>query len=266
MEERMKTKTIFKISGILVILLIGLIFLFYARTNHDFAKAEDAYNHGDFETAKLFYEKGIEDLEKFPKIGEKLIGASSLAQTWSIYYQGYYDSGKYTLVEEIINQELANSNYKDQLYNLKALICWQKGVDLFIELGKKATNSKELDQLLEEAKTSSGEAVKNNDGNDGDIKYNYEFFRKPPEKLKKNMQQQAQQKMQDREAKKKGEQLAKEKQIKPNKQGDQQQDQEKKVDKKKDNAQKLVPIEKKEREKAEEETRGDNQNKKKKKG
>ena len=55
----MKTRTIFKISGVLVIFMIGLIFLFYARTNHDFAKAEDAYSHGDFETAELFYEKGI---------------------------------------------------------------------------------------------------------------------------------------------------------------------------------------------------------------
>jgi hypothetical protein len=262
----MKARTIFKISGVLVIFMIGLVFLFYARTNRDFAKAENAYNHGDFETAKLFYEKGIGGLEKFPKIGEKFKGASSLAGVWSVYYQGYYDSEQYKLAEEIINQELANSNYKDQFYNLKALICWQKGVDLFIELGKKAATSQELDQLLEEAKTSSGEAVKNNDGNDEDIKYNYEFFRKPKEELKKNMQQAAQQKSQDREMKKKAEQLAKEKQIKPNKQGDQQQDQEKKVDKKKDNAQKLVPMEKKERDQAEQETQSDTPKKKKKKG
>ena len=264
----MRIKTIFKISGVLVIFMIGLIFLFYSRANHNFARAENAYKHGDFETARLFYEKGMREFEKFPKIGEKLKGASSLARSWSVYYQGYYDSEQYKLAEEIVNQELANkhASYKDQFYNLKALICWQKGVDLFIELGKKAATSKALDQLLEEAKTSSGEAVKNNDGNDRDIKYNYEFFRKPKEELKKNMQQAAQQKAQDREMKKKGEQLAKEKQIKPNKQEGQQQDQEKKMNENKNKTQMLVPVEKKERDKAEQETQGDNQKKKKKKG
>jgi len=264
----MRIKTIFKISGVLVIFMIGLIFLFYSRANHNFARAENAYNHGDFETARLFYEKGMREFEKFPKIGEKLKGASSLARTWSVYYQGYYEPEKYDLAEEIASRELKNekSFYKDQLYNLQALICWQRGVELFIKLGKKAATSKELDQLLEEAKTSSGEAVKNNDGNDRDIKYNYEFFRKPKEELKKNMQQAAQQKAQDREMKKKGEQLAKEKQIKPNKQEGQQQDQEKKMNENKNKTQMLVPVEKKERDKAEQETQGDNQKKKKKKG
>lgn len=257
-------KIFFKVSGILIILMIGLIFLFYGQANRNFAKAENAYKHGDFETAKLFYEKGMGSFEKFPKIREKLKGASSLARAWSVYYQGYYDSEKYKLAEEIVNQELTNNNSscKDQLYNLEALICWQKGVDLFI---KKAATSKDLDQFLEEAKTSSGEAIKVNDGNDGDIKYNYEFFRKPKEELKKNMQQAAQQKAQDRETKKKAEQLAKEKKIKPNKQN-QQGNQEKKMDKNKDNTQRLVPVEKKERDKATEETQNNNQKKKKKKG
>jgi len=258
-------KIFFKVSGILIILMIGLIFLFYSQANRNFAKAENAYKHGDFETAKLFYEKGMGNFEKFPKIREKLKGASSLARAWSVYYQGYYDSEKYKSAEEIVNQELANNNSscKDQFYNLEALICWQKGVDLFIELGKKAAISKELDQLLEETRANSGEAVKVNDGNDGDIKYNYEFFRKPKEELKKNMQQAAQQKAQDREMKKKAEQLAKEKKIKPN---SRQQGQEKKMDKNKDNTQRLVPVEKKEREKATEETQNNNQKKKKKKG
>lgn len=279
MEEKMKARTIFKILGILIILMAGLIFLFYSWANQDFVEAEKAYKHGDFDGAQLFYEKGLERFDKLSffkisflnknanKIKEKLEDVSRLARAWSVYYQGYYDSEKYKLAEETVNQELKNnSDRKDQFYNLKALICWQKGVDLFIELGKKAINSKELDQLIEEAKTNSGEAVKSNDGNDRDIKYNYEFFRLPKDKLKQNMQQAAQQKMQDREMKKKGEQMAKDKNIKPNKQNGQQQDQEKKVDKNKDNMKNLVPIGKKEKDKATKESNADTPKKKKKKG
>lgn len=209
-------KTIFKILGLLLVLAIGLVLMFYGNVNRDFAKAEKASVRGDFETAQIFYEQGTKNLEKFPlflKIGflNREYNNIKLTRAWLLYNQGYYEPENYELADEIADSELnsGKSRIKDQFYNLEALISWQKGVELFIEMGKKAASSKEIDQLIEGAIMNSGEAVKFNDGKDWDIKYNYEFFRQPKQKLKQNMQQQAQQKMQDRKMKAKLKQMAK---------------------------------------------------------
>ncbi len=274
-------KVLFRVLGVLLILAIGLSFVFYGKSNKVPADAEKAYSCGDYETAEQLYEKGIGDLGKWSfskiKFFQEDIHGITLARAWSFYYQGYYDSGKYELAEEIVSQELKKekSIYKDQLYNLQALICWQKGVDLFIKLDKKALYSKKINQFLEGAKANSGEAVKANDGKDWGIKYNYEFFRQDPKKLKKSMQQAAKQKKKDKEKKEKLAQKAKEKQIKSNqkKQTEGQQGKKaegKKMDKDKKKGEKkigkvLVPTDEKSKEKSED-TSGSNKKKKKKKG
>lgn len=263
-------KIFFKVLGALIILAIGASLCFYGRAGYYFSQAEKFYNHGVFDKAELFYEKGISGLKKLQifktPILKSEIETARLNLAWTVYWHAYYEPEKYELTERIVSQELSKkkSGNKDQFYNLKALICWQKGVELFIKLGKKAAALKELDQLLEEAKINSGEAVANTLSDDSDIKYNYEFFRQSKEKLKQNMQQQAQQKKQNREKKKQGDQISKEKNVKPN----QQQDQtvEDKNQKDKDKANILVPADKDKPQKAEESSYGTTVQKKKKKG
>lgn len=214
----------FKILGILVILVIGVGFLFYGKANFVMANAEKAHKYGDFQAAEILYGKGMIGLEKLPlfriRFFHKEIEGIVLPQAWALYYDGYYNPEKYELAEQLVDQELnkAKQAYKDQLYNLKALISWQKGVELFIKLGKKAAYSQEIDKLLDSAKNNSGEAIKNTSGNDWDIKYNYEFFRKSPEQLKQKMQQQASSKQDDREKKEKIKQTNEAKGVKSNQQ------------------------------------------------
>lgn len=235
-------KTIFKILGLLLVLAVGLVLMFYSNVNRDFSKAEKASTCGDFEAAQIFYEKGMKNLEKFPPILKISFLKNEhenikLSRAWAFYNQGYFEAENYDLAEEIAKNELDNKNLgrKDQFYNLEALIFWQKGVELFIEMGKKAAYSEELNQYIEDAQANSGKAVETNDGKDFDIKYNYEFFRKPKEELKKLMQQAAQQKMQARQIKAKIKQMVKPQPSEENQDGDQ-----KKTDEKKKGAK--VPI------------------------
>lgn len=214
----------FKILGILIILTIGVGFLFYGKANFFMANAEKAHKYGDFQAAEILYGKGMTSLKKLPLFRirslHKEIDDIVLTCAWVLYCDGYYNPEKYELAEQLVDKELAKDKqaFKDQLYNLKALICWQKGVELFIKLGKKAAYSQEIDKLLDGAKNNSGEAIKNSSGNDWDIKYNYEFFRKSKEELKQKMQQQANSKKEDREKKDKIKQTNEEKGVKSNQQ------------------------------------------------
>jgi len=214
----------FKVLGILAILAIGIGFLFYGKVNFGLAEAEKAHKYGDFQAAEILYGKGMIKLEKLLffrlRSFHKEIDGIVLTQAWALYCDGYYNPEKYALAEQLVDKELANDKqvFKDQLYNLKALISWQNGIELFIELGKKAVYSQEIDKLLDDAKNNSGEAVKNNSGKDWDIKYNYEFFRKSKEELKQKMQQQANSKQEDREKKEKIKQTNEGKGVKSNQQ------------------------------------------------
>lgn len=205
-----------------MVLAIGIGLLSYSYVTHKLSQAEKSYNHSNYEVADSIHLDLKKNLEKWPlsKIWflQREIEKIDLIRAWSFYCQGYYNSEKYELAEEIASQALDKNklNNRDQFYNLKTLIYWQKAVDLFIKLGKKAIDSKELNRFFEKAKESSAEAVKVNNGKDWDIKYNYEFFRQTKEKLTKSMQSKANKKKEDRESRKKLKQMAKEKKIKSN--------------------------------------------------
>jgi len=269
----MKTKTGFGILGVLLILAIGAFLIFYANLNRKIAKGEDASRQGLFERAEFFSQSALQDFDGwyFSKIQplRKDYERTKLFRAWMFYYDGYYSGlKKYEMAEGLISRELKRGKaaYKDQFYNLKALIAWQKGVELFIRIGRKAAYSKAVDHFIEEARNSSAKAVKENDGKDWDIKYNYEFFRLPKQQLKQYMQQQANQKKKDREMKKKAEQISKERKIKPNQEGEKARQKTKKIDKnKKGKAKILIPQDKKKKSENEP-TSGSEKKKKKKKG
>lgn len=249
---------VFKISGILIILLVGIGFLVYGNLNSILVKAEKAYSRGDFEQAEFLYKKGMNGLKKWPfSLFKKEVEKLELARAWALYYQGYYNSEKYDLAEKVVTRELNKeaAYCKDQFYNLKALIYWQKGVDLFIKMGKEAVNLKELDKFLDVSIDSSGKAVKENDGRDWDIKYNYEFFRQPRKKLKNLMQRAAQRR-------KKGRKIRQEVAKQKSKAAQESQDQQNKAKKgKKEGIEMLAP-----KDKATQPTSGSDKKKKKKKG
>ncbi len=210
-------KTLFKILGVLVILTIGASLIFYGQLNRGISHAEKAYNSGDYETAESIYSEVIKKIENRPlskiQFLKREIEKINLNRAWAFYRSAYYNSEKYKLAKEIADKELDKKKriLGDQFYNLRTLIYWQEGVDLFIKLGQKAAKSKELNQLIEDAKSSSAEAVKINNGKDWDIKYNYEFLRQPKKKLMQNMQQMAKQKKKAREMQGKVKQMAEEK-------------------------------------------------------
>ncbi len=204
-------KILFKALGVSVILIIGLSFVHYGNINNALNKAKQEYKIGEFNSAEAFFQKAEKRssnwllFNQFSFVKKEAIRAS-LMRVQCLYNAGYYQPEQYELSEQLADKILkeANSDYgKDQLYNLKALLYWQKGVELFIELGEQAADSEKIDEFIEGARENSAQAVIFNDGTDWNIKYNYEFFRLSKQELKKRMQQAAKSKQAAREQKKK---------------------------------------------------------------
>ncbi|MFW6135031.1 MAG: hypothetical protein ACOC5R_05595 [Elusimicrobiota bacterium] len=204
-------KISFKVLGVSVILIIGLSFIHYANTHNALAKAKREYKVGEFNSAEMFFQKAEQRLKSWALfnrtsvIKRKAMNAS-LMRIQCLYNAGYYQPEQYALSEQLADKALneVSSDYgKDQLYNLKALLFWQKGVELFIELGEQAADSEKIDEFIEGARENSAQAVMFNDGTNWNIKYNYEFFRLSKQELKKRMQQAAKNKQAARARKQK---------------------------------------------------------------